>query len=63
MTPDERERINSLLHPQFRDGIPLDDVASLTKEQIADIFPNFVPVWRGFLRDLSQRRAESEAAS
>lgn len=62
MTPEERARIDSLLHPRYRDGIPVDDVASLTKEQIAEIFPNFTIVWRGFLRELAQQQAESESA-
>ena len=50
------------LNPCFESGIPLDDIPNLTDEQIEAIFPNFVPVWRGFLRELAAQQAENESA-
>jgi hypothetical protein len=62
MTPEERDAIQTQLHPSLRgELLLLEDIPHMTDEQVDALFPNFVPVWRGFLREVAQQ-AESESA-
>lgn len=68
-TPEEREAIQQQLHPSLRGELLLqEDIPHLTDAQFDALLPNFVPIWRGVLRELleeklaAQQQSESESA-